>query len=190
MTKTFSKAIIQKTRFRNKLLKNSTDQNKLIYNQQRNFCVSLLRKEKKEYLAKLNEKDIIDNRNFWHTVKPFLSDKVKSRENLVNNGNIDSNENEVAKTFDDFFSNIVKNLKIPEYQSEDDLHNRLSSHSALQAILKYRNQPSINNIRNSSRRFSSFYFSQVDTNIILKEIRILSAKRAVQNNDISVKVLK
>ena len=57
MTKTFSKAIMQRTRFRNKFLKNPTDQNKLIYNKQRNFCVSLLRKEKKEYFAKLNEKD-------------------------------------------------------------------------------------------------------------------------------------
>ena len=38
-------------------------------------------------------------------------DKVKSRETitLVNNENIESNENEVAKPFDDFFSNIVKN---------------------------------------------------------------------------------
>ena len=148
MTKTFSKAIMQRTRFRNKFLKNPTDQNKLIYNKQRNFCVSLLRKEKKEYFAKLNEKDITDNKKFWHTVKPFLSDKVKSKETitLVNNGDVESNETEVAKTFNDFFSNIVKNLKIREYQCEDDLHNRLSTHPVLQAILKYRNHPSINPI--------------------------------------------
>ena len=101
---------MQRTHFRNKFLKNATDQNKLINNKQRNFCVSLLRKEKKEYFAKLNENDITDNRKFWHTVKPFLSDKFKSRETitLVNNENIESNENEVAKTFNDFFSNIVK----------------------------------------------------------------------------------
>ena len=191
MTKTFSKAIMQRIRFRNKFLKNLTDQNKLTYNRKRNFCVSLLRNEKKEYFAILNEKDITDNRKFWHTVKPFLSDKVKSRETitLANNGNIESNENEAAKTFNDFFSNIVKNLRIPEYLYEDNLHNRLSNHPALQAILKYRNHPSINNIRNSSQRLSSFYFSQIDTNTILKEIRRLSAKKAVQDTDISVKVL-
>ena len=110
MTKTFLKAIIQRTRFRNKFLKNPADQNKLIYNKQRNFCVSLPRKEKKEYFSKLNEKDITDNRKFWDTVKPFLPDKVKSigTITLVNNENIESNENKVAKTFNDFFSNIVK----------------------------------------------------------------------------------
>ena len=45
----------------------------------------------------------------------------------------------MAKTFNDFFSNIVKNLKIPEYHCKDDLYNRLSSHPTLQAMLKYRN---------------------------------------------------
>ena len=109
---------------------------------------------------------------------------------MVNNENIESNENEVAKTFNDFFLNIIKNLKIPEYHREDDLRNRLSSHPALQATLKYRNHPSINNIRNSSQRFSSFYFSQVDTNTVLKEIRGLIVKKAVQDTDIPVKVLK
>ena len=112
MTKAYSKAIMQKTRFRNKFLKNPNDQNKLLYNKQRNYCVSLLRKKKKEYFARLNEKGITNNRKFWHTVKPFLSDKVKSSEAiiLVDNKNIKSNENEMANTFNDFFSNIVKHL--------------------------------------------------------------------------------
>ena len=192
ITKVYSKTIMQRTRFRNKFLKNPNDQNKLLYNKQRNYCVSLLRKEKKEFFARLNEKDIIDNRKFWHPVKPFLSDKVKSREAiiLVDNENIKSNENEMANTFNDFFSNIVKNLNIPEYQCENDLHSKFSSHPALQAIMKYRNHPSINIIRHFSQRYSSFYFSQVEKNTVLKEIRRLSSKKAVQETDIPVKILK
>ena len=57
--------IMQRTSFRNKFLKNPTEENKLLYDKQRNFCVSLLRKEKKEYFSKINEKDITDNRKFW-----------------------------------------------------------------------------------------------------------------------------
>ena len=83
MTKAYSKAIMQRIRFRNKFLKNPTDLNKVLYNKQRNYCVSLLRKEKKEYFAKLNEKEITENRKFWRTVKPFLSDKVKSTETII-----------------------------------------------------------------------------------------------------------
>ena len=39
---------MQRTRFRNKFLKNHTDQIKLIYNKQRNNSVSLLREEEKK----------------------------------------------------------------------------------------------------------------------------------------------
>ena len=81
-------------------------------------------------------------------------------------------------------------LKFRTISCQNDLHDRLSSHPALEAIIKYRNHPSINNIRNSSQRFSSFYFSQVDTNTVLKEIRRLSAKKAVEDTDIPFKVLK
>ena len=56
--------------------------------------------------------------------------------------------------------------------------------------MKYRNHPSINTIRHFSQRNSSFYFSPVDKNNVLKEIKGLSANKAVQNNDIPVKVLK
>ena len=65
--------------------------------------------------------------------KPFLSDKVKSKEAIisVNNHNIESKETKVAKIFNDFFSNIVKNLEIQEYKCEDDLRNRLSINPAL-----------------------------------------------------------
>ena len=38
----------------------------------KDVSVSLLRKSKKDYLAKLNEKKIIDNKCLWKTVKLFL----------------------------------------------------------------------------------------------------------------------
>ena len=108
-----------------------------------------MRKEKIEYFANLNEKDITDNRKFWYTVKPFLSDKIHSRKNiiLVNNERITSDEVEVANTLNNFFSNIIKNLKLPGNYVEDKLSHSLSSHLTLKAILKYKNHPSIKVIK-------------------------------------------
>ena len=37
------------------------------FTRQKNFCFSLLRKKRKQYFAKLNEKNITDNRKFWQT---------------------------------------------------------------------------------------------------------------------------
>ena len=44
-----------------------------------NYVVSLLRNEKKNFYSNLDTKIVIDNRTFWKTVKPFLSETVTKR---------------------------------------------------------------------------------------------------------------
>ena len=98
-----------------------------------------MKKEKKNFFANLNEKDIIDNRKFWHTVKPFLLDKIKSTENtiFVNYEKIKSDEKEVANILNNLFSNNIKSLKISEYYDEDKLPHSPSRHPNLKTIIKY-----------------------------------------------------
>ena len=96
---------------------------------------------------------------------------------------------EVAKTFNVFFSNIVKNLEIQECQCEDNLDRRLSGNPVLQAIMKYSYHSNINIIWPYYERFPRFQLSVVDKNTVLKEMRKLSLKKAIQNTDIPVKVL-
>ena len=62
MTKNLSKEIMTRSRLRNKHLKHKTEENRLLYTQQRNKCVSLLRKTKMNYCGNLNEKGITDNK--------------------------------------------------------------------------------------------------------------------------------
>ena len=92
--------------------------------------MSLLRKVKRQYVANLNEKNITDNRKFWPIVKPFLSEKNKSSEKitLVKNEEIISDDVEVANTLNNYFSNVVENLKIPEKFITDSLPQSLSWH--------------------------------------------------------------
>ena len=97
---------------------------------------------------------------------------------------------EVLKTLNNYFSNVVKNLKIPEKFVTDSLPQSLSRHPTLNAILKYKNHPSMRVIKRFSQRFSSFYFSHVDKNTVLKEIKKLNLNKAVQDSDIPVKILK
>ena len=56
MNKTLSKAIMLRTLLRNKFLKNRSNENKTNYVKQRNRCVSLLRKTKREHYSNLDEK--------------------------------------------------------------------------------------------------------------------------------------
>ena len=83
MNKLLSRAHMKRTRLRNCYLKKRSEQNRLSYVKQRNYCVSLLRKNKKDYYANFNVKDIFDNKQFWRTVKPLFSDKTKSNEKIT-----------------------------------------------------------------------------------------------------------
>ena len=54
-------------------------------------------------------------------------------------------------------------------------------------ILLYKGHPSIRGIKTFSQRFSSFYFSPIDKNTVLKEIRKLNFNKAAQDTNIPVK---
>ena len=117
ITKDLSKAIMKRSRLRNNFLKNRTGKNKTLYTKQWNYCVSLLKKSKKKHFANLNEKDILDNKLFWKTIKPSFSDKIMTRNriNLSEKGEKIKNELETEKVLNEFFSNIVNNLEISKY---------------------------------------------------------------------------
>ena len=192
MNKALSKAIIQRTKFRKKFLKDPSTAKKFSYNKQRNSSVSLLRKEKKKHFANLNEKDITDNKKFWQTIKHFLSEKTKSREKitLIENKNLVSDDAEVANCLNNFFSNIVKNLEISKYEVQVDLHLNMNSYTTLKAVFKYKNHPSIISSRGFRHQVSNFNFSCINKNTVLKEIRGLSTTKASQDTDLAVKILK
>ena len=78
---------------------NFTPNNSMAYKKQRNYCSRLYKKERKKYYAKLNVKKVMDNKEFWKTVKPFLSDRgnSSSKITLVEGDDIISEDQEVAQ---------------------------------------------------------------------------------------------
>ena len=148
MNKALKKAQMKRTRLRNPYLKKKTVGNKIAYKMQRSYCVSLLQKTKRNYYVNLNEKNVADNKQFWRTNKPVLSGKVKSAEKiiLVEVDKIVNEDRRNATVLNNFFSNAVENLKIPEYHGADTRADDIS-HPVLKAIFKYRNHPSIDPIK-------------------------------------------
>ena len=57
-------------------LKNRTKENKGTYIKQRNLCVILLRKSKREYFNNSNEKNVCGNKYFWKVAKPYYQTKL------------------------------------------------------------------------------------------------------------------
>ena len=130
INKEISKAIMKRTEPRNKFLKHKTDESRQAFAKQRNYCVSLLRKSKRNYYSNLNVKDITDNKKFWKTIKPLFSDKTKSAVSITlkdSNNKIVDSQDEVANIFNDYFSKIVSSLQIPGSNNIDPQSERISS---------------------------------------------------------------
>ena len=159
--------------------------------QNKDFCISLLRKTKKRYYENLNEKSVVDNKLFWKTVKPLLSDKVAGKDeiHLIENNELVKTDLETAEVLNNFFSNIVQNLDISRYSNDEPLVSNTND-ATLKAILKYRNHPSIIAIQNKCKDKGSFNFIEVDQKQIVKKILKLDVNKASQNSHISIKVLK
>ena len=65
---------MNRSRLRSMFLNTKSDLDRKAYNKQRNYVVSLMRKEKKEFYCSLNASVLTENRTFWKTVKPFLAE--------------------------------------------------------------------------------------------------------------------
>ena len=75
MIKKISKAIMNRTRLRNRFLRTKSNGDKEAYNKQRNYCVDLIRKTNQQYYNNLDHKSVADNKSFWKNIKPYFSDK-------------------------------------------------------------------------------------------------------------------
>ena len=106
MNKPFCKAIMVRSRLRNKFLKLKTTESMLAYKKQRNHCVTLLREAKKSYYQKLLVRSITDNKKFWRHVKPIFSDKIihNSKITLIEDKEIVSDSAECAEILNNYFS--------------------------------------------------------------------------------------
>ena len=65
------------------LLKERTEATKVGYNQQRNKCVSILKKSKRSSFESLDVKFVKDNKKVWKKISPLFSDKIKSKEKIT-----------------------------------------------------------------------------------------------------------
>ena len=93
-------------------LRNNYNKNK--YKRQRNLCLNLLRKTKKNFYKALDEKQVSDSKTFWKNLKPFFSDKGlnSSKITLVEQNAVVVDEEKIANIMDNYFINIAKNLNL------------------------------------------------------------------------------
>ena len=180
------KAIYTRSRLRNKFCKNPSEENERKYKRQRNLFVSLRRKAIKQYFSNITSKGIVTNKEFWKTIKPFLTNKgclENSDIMLINDDEMVTDDKTLAKTFNEHYINIVERssgLK-PETMEFDNSLN--TSRNILHSIIdRYKNHPSILKIKSevSSKSCSDSDFSHnilVTSGVVGKMLRFFTLKK-------------
>ena len=190
MNKILTKAIMNRSRLRNKFVRYPSHANEYNYKKYRNYCTNLFRKEKKKFYNNIDISSITDNKLFWKTVKPFFSEKHfgKKKVILVEGDHIISNDKEVAEIMNSFFSNIVDNLEINEYQNEQFSYNCDDNHIT-NIVSKFIDHPSIIKIRETININESFHFMPVNEQQVKEKIKGLDKRKASTFNGIPSKIL-
>ena len=182
---------MQRSQLQNKYFRNRTRYNLNAYKHQRNFCARLCKKEKKDYYSNIQLCNVTDNKRFWKTVKPILSDKGINNRKIIlkSNENIITEDEEVANSMNLFFENAVSSLNIKEnsllLSQCKHLENPIEK-----IIKKYEVHPSILTIKENVNVINSFEFSKISSEQVLSEINKIDAKKVGTYLNIPAKILK
>ena len=123
-------------------------------------------------------------------VKPIFSDKITVKEiNLTEDREILSSDTDRADTFNDYFRN-VQNLNISRENSM--LNTGFCINPVLEVVERYQHHQSIISINQKMREkgLPKFSFHFVTLGETLKEVALLSDRKASQASDIPVKIIK
>ena len=114
MDRELSHAFMKRAQLKNRQNNFPTQENITAFKKQRNYCVSLLRKTKKDFYNNLDTKILGDSKKFWTLVKPHFTGKSKetTQITLIENNEMISEEEEVAEILNNNFVDAVANLGI------------------------------------------------------------------------------
>ena len=187
MTKELQKEIMKRSQLKNKYNKKRNYENWSLYKKQRNYCLSLLKKTKEAYFAKLNIKEIGDNKTFSKTVRPYFSDKdnKSSKITLFENNIVIADEKRVAELMNKYFVNITKNLNLKALI--------INTTEDVQSLTKYyNNHISIRKLKEAYPEIvpDSFYFKSVSLDEVKKEVLNLNPKKSSTTGTTPVTILK
>jgi hypothetical protein len=167
--------IIYKTRMaHNTYLKHKTSRNWDEYKKLRNLKTKAKRESIKTYFFERCGGGP-KSKDFWPTIKPFLSKKSVSRGSqeiiIKENENLISNQSEVCEKLNDFYVNIAKNIGIDVQENISQTH------------------PSVSKIIETHNTNNQFHFQSVTQTEISKSLKSLNPKKATGVDNIPPKIL-
>ena len=152
------------------------------YRPKRNYFVSLKKSSMRRYF-KERCSGANNAKNFWDTVRPYLSNKSKDQNciKLQENDTIINDPNRVADIFNDFFSSVTRGIGINENFDDGTFLRDIIEH--------YRDHPSIKTIDELHQR-KSFSFDMVSVTSVLKTLQNINPRKSTGYDSIPPRLLK
>ena len=96
----------------NKFLKDKNKQSRYDYLKQRNLCVTLICRARRQYSFSVDPNMVANNKKFWKTSNPLISDKISDRYriNLTKGRKIITEDLQIAEIFSSYLSNVIPRL--------------------------------------------------------------------------------
>ena len=192
MTKELNKAIMNRSKLQNRYTKCPFRKNFLVFKKQKNICKNLNKKIKRNYFSKITSNGVMGNKQFWNTVKPFLTSKgfLHNEDIALHIGDKTvTNCNEFAKEFYEYYINIVQNTT---GKATIKLQGSNNDKSTVETIIKtYEHHPSIKLIKEHIQKENNdFNIKAASVGQINKIIKGFNPKKATGPDEIPVKIVK
>ena len=128
-------------------------------------------------------------KEFWRTVKPFLSNKGQmARQKIIlqENEKLVTNETEVANILNDFYIYVASELG-----PSDNLPTEVDSHEYTRiSITKNKDHPSVQKMKEKMTERPSFGFAEVCSDQVQDIIQDLNKNKATGYDAIQPKIIK
>ena len=178
MTKELRKGIMRRSMLQSKSFKYGPEAYEAELKKQKNFCNRAYKRARKNFCKNIRLDNITDNKKFYDTMKPLFSDKggVRDRIVLVENGELISEDVEVAEKFNMYFSSSNEALGITENKI---LLNPISviDSSITKCLKKFEAHPSIISIKRHVKIEHRFEFLPVTAEDMEKELGALNSRK-------------
>ena len=177
MNRTVRKAFMTNPKLKRRYNLDRTPINFENYKKQRNFCVNLLRKSKKQYFNNIDVKNVTDNKTFWETIRPKFSNKCKTANIIIlfEDDKILQHEKAITNTFNSYFTDVTHSLGLKK--KNIGLENTLSK-----TVKNFRKFESIKKIKESQQAAENSSFpvkviSNEEVNLARKYTHICSSRK-------------
>ena len=146
ITKTLRKAIMRRSQLETKYLKTKTQTDLKLYKKHKSFCSMLYKRERRKYYESLDMKNALDSKEFWKTMRPFLSDKnaVFSQISIEKKNRIISDDFDLSEEFSTFVEDAVRTFNVKPAELSNIFGDTENLNDPVEiAIRKFENHPNV-----------------------------------------------